>query len=60
MDSQNVDDSHQIGKRPSPHFAHDVHAVDLYGNFVDAQIRRDPLIPEAGTHERYHLALAGS
>jgi hypothetical protein len=60
LDSENVDDSHQIGNRPSPHFSHDVHAVDLHGNFADAQIRRDPLIPEARTRESYHLALAGS
>jgi hypothetical protein len=60
MDAQNVGDSHQIGKRPSPHFAHYVHPVDLYGDFADTQIRRDPLIPEAGAHERYHVALAGS
>jgi hypothetical protein len=59
MDSQNVGDSYQIGKRPSPHFVHDVHAVDLDGDFADTQIRRDALIFQAGTHEGYHLAFAG-
>jgi hypothetical protein len=60
MDPKSVGDPHQIGKRPSPHFAHCVQPVDLCGDFADTQIRRDLLISKAGTHESYYLPFAGS
>src|ERR1700733_5665741 len=42
--AKSVGDSCQIGERPSPHFSHDMAAMDLHCDLADTQFLRNQLV----------------
>src|ERR1700674_3456049 len=57
-ESQSIGHPHQVGERAGFHFAHEVAAMDLHGNFADAEIGGDLLVAAAGNDPRPPLLFA--